>query len=176
MLTGLSMRRSLRRHLAKGNLVSGDSRDQNNCGGRWGECGVCNTSKPEGIWLLLGHCDSLFADGERGSGDICGCGHSGGRKREGPMKIGRDELKYHKAYPTRRGRTSHSHSLLRISTQAHIWLIHPSISSYVHASYPIYRTGPNTPFQIPNILSTSFSDIDNTILPAILRGHVTKFQ
>lgn len=92
VLTGLSMRRLLRRHLAEGKMVSGHSRDQNNCRKRGVERGVCSTSKPEGIWLLLGLCDGLFADGERGSGDICGCGHCGRRKREGAI---RGALKYH---------------------------------------------------------------------------------
>jgi hypothetical protein len=58
--------------------------------GRW----VLVTSKPEGIGLLLGLCDGLFAHGEGGSGDICGCGHSGRRKREkGSMEKLTIELK-----------------------------------------------------------------------------------
>jgi hypothetical protein len=48
---------------------------------------VLVTSKPEGIGLFLGLCDGLFAHGEGGSGDICGCGHSGRRKRgKSPME------------------------------------------------------------------------------------------
>jgi hypothetical protein len=61
------------------------------------------TSKPEGIGLLLGLCDGLFAHGEGGSGDICGCGHSGWRKRgKGSMEKWTIELKYPRAYTTRR--------------------------------------------------------------------------
>jgi hypothetical protein len=68
-----------------------------------------------------------------------------GRGR-GPIENGGNELKYHKAYSTQRGQTSLSHSLLSISTQAHIWRIQPSLLTiyvYVYASYPIYYTGPN---------------------------------
>ena len=44
------------------------------------------TSKPERIGLLLGLCDGLSAHWE-GSGDSCGCGHSGRRKRgKDPME------------------------------------------------------------------------------------------
>lgn len=57
-------------------------------------CCVLVTSKPEGIWLLFGLCDGLFAHWE-GNGDICGCGHSGKRKRgKGPMEKWTIELKY----------------------------------------------------------------------------------
>src|ERR1700684_1767647 len=95
MLTGLSMRRLSRRDLAEGEMVSGHSRDQNNCRKRV-ECGVVITSKPEGIWLFVGLCNGLLANGKGGSGDICGCGHRGKRKREEQSDTRRVEnLKYH---------------------------------------------------------------------------------
>jgi hypothetical protein len=86
----------------------------------------CVTSKPERVGLLLGLCDGLFAHGEGGSGDICGCGHSGWREKgKGSMEKWTIELKYRKAYPTRRDMPlppvqSHSLLLLRILVQAHI--------------------------------------------------------
>ena len=57
---------------------------------------VLVTSKPEGIGLLLGLCDGLFAHGEGRSGDICGCSHGGRRKRGRPDgKVdNRVEIKY----------------------------------------------------------------------------------
>lgn len=59
------------------------------------------TSKPEGIGLLLGLCDELFAHREGGSGDICGCGHGWGKKRgKSSMEKWTIELKYRKAYTT----------------------------------------------------------------------------
>jgi hypothetical protein len=139
------------------------------------------TSKPEGIGLLLGLCDGLFAHGEGGSGDICGCGHSGWRKRgKGSMEKWTIELKYIKAYTTRRDVPLPPDSLLllRISVQAHISRIRLSLLTIFTstASYPIYHTGPNTsPFQIPNILSAHLSQIliDDTILPVIPPRHVT---
>ena len=61
------------------------------------------TSKPEGIGLLLWLCDGLFAHGEGRGGDICGSGHGGGKKRgKGSREKWTIELKYRKAYTTRR--------------------------------------------------------------------------
>jgi hypothetical protein len=127
---------------------------------------VLVTSKPEGIGLLLGLCDGLFAHREGGSSDICGCGHGGGRKRgKGSMEKWTIELKYPKAYTTRRiclSHQSHTLLLLRILVQAHISRIRLSLLPIFTstASYPIYPIGPNTSsFQIPNILSAHLSQI-----------------
>ena len=96
MLTGLSMRRSSRQHLAKVKiLVNGHSCDRNEMRGAMvrGRCALV-TSKPEGIGLLLGLCDGFFAHGEGGSGDNCGFGHSGRRERgKGPIEKWTIELK-----------------------------------------------------------------------------------
>jgi hypothetical protein len=56
----------------------------------------CDTSKPKGIRLLLGLWRGQVADGERRSGILGGCGHSGGqRKQVGETKEpNRPGLKY----------------------------------------------------------------------------------
>ena len=154
MLTGLSMPRLSRRHLTEEKMVSGRSRDQNKCGKRGRERGACSTSKPEGIWLLCGLCDRLFADGQGGSGDICRCGHSGKRKRESPMKSERDELKYHGLTQPDGGVPLSLFPLPVLPRR-----IYGSFTILRYASYPIYRAGPNIPSQIRNILSAYLSQI-----------------
>src|SRR6267154_5455474 len=122
---------------------------------------VLITSKPEGVGLL-GLCDGLFAHGEGGSGDICGCGHGGGKKRgKGSMEKWTIELKYPKAYPTRRDMPLPPVPLPSQNLSPGAYISHSPISShhiYVRASYPIYPTRPNTSsFQIPNIFSAHLS-------------------
>ena len=161
MLTGLSMRRSLRRHLAKGKkLVSGHSCDRN-CGERW-ESAV-------GVSYLQARKDRAVSWALRWAFRPRG----GGERRHLLVRPWREEKKKVKGSNgkvdnrveitkltqpdgTCLSHQSHSLLLLRILAQAHISRIRLSLLPIFTstASYPIYPIGPNTSsFQIPNILS-----------------------
>ena len=135
------------------------------------------TSKPEGIGLLLGLCYRLFAHGEGRSGDICGCGHSGRRKRgEGSMEKWAVGLKYARLTQPPVPHPSPSHHLSPGAYITHTPFLLTTFTSTHHTRFiPLVRL---TLFlSIPQYpLCTSFSDVEDTILPVISLRHVTNFR
>ena len=140
------------------------------------------TSKPEGIGLLLWLCDGLFAHGEGGAATFVGADMAGGKRGKGSMEKWTIELKYPKAYTTRRDMPlplSHSLLLLRILVQAHISRIRLSLLT-IFTSAPHTRFIPLARIPLPSkspIFSLHiFLRCRRYILPVISPGHVTNFR
>lgn len=153
------MRRSLRRHLAKGKMVSGDSRDQNYCGGAMGRTrGIVVPPSQNGYGCFLGFATAFSLMGSGGAATFVGADIVEGGRGRGPMKSGRNKLKYHRAYPTQRGRT-----LFPLNLNAGAYMARPSVPSHHFTS----MSTPHTRF-------ISLARIPRSQSPNILCAHISQ--